>query len=280
MNYLLLTIVIIANALQNIFQKQYNLNSKAPDTLLFSSFSAFAGFVFFLVCGKFHIDFNPQILPYSFAFALSYGAAVFGLLNAVKYGSLAITMLVFSYSLIIPTLYGIIFLNDNLSLIAYIGIFLLLISLYLINIKKGTVKFSSKWIIYLSVAFLGNGLCSTFQKMQQMKFNGAYKNELMIFSLLIVFFALLILSLLNKRDKDLKSCFYYSIPNGISNAVVNLFVMLLTGSIPNAILFPCISAGGIAVSFVIATLIYKEHLSKAQTIGYIAGIISVVLLNL
>lgn len=280
MNYALLITVIVANALQNIFQKQYNLKTRSPDTLLFSSFSALAGFVFFLICGKLRIDFNIGILPYSFAFALSYGAAVFGLLNAVRHGSLAVTTLVFSYSLIIPTLYGMLFLGDRLSAAAYIGILLLLLSLFLINAKKTAVTLSAKWLFYVTVAFFGNGLCSTFQKMQQQKFDGKYKNELMIFSLLLVFLSLLCLSLLDKKKKDLKTCFFYSIPNGISNGVVNLFVMLLTGSIPNAVLFPCISAGGIVVSFFIAVLIYKERLSKAQTVGYAAGILSVVLLNL
>lgn len=297
MSYIMLIIVIIANALQNIFQKQYNIKSKAPDTLLFTSISSLSACMCFLFFSKFNIDFNPEVLPYAVAFAVSYGAAVFGLINAIKYGSLAITMLVFSYSLLVPTLYGIVFLHDRLSVFAYVGIFLLLISLYLINVKKSkssmaqstapkdTSKSTSKWLFFLLLSFFGNGFCGIIQKMQQIKFDGGYKNELMIISLFIDFIVLLtayiiISSLSGNKKRDLKSCLYFCIPNGISNSVVNYFLLILTGILPNAILFPCISAGGIVISFIIAALIYKEHLSKPQIIGYIIGIISVILLNL
>ena len=66
----------------------------------------------------------------------------------------------------------------------------------------------------------------------------------------------------------------------MANGAVNLFVMLLTGLLPTAILFPSISAGGMAITFAIAILFYKEKLSKVQILGYMFGIISVVLLNI
>ena len=48
------------------------------------------------------------------------------------------------------------------------------------------MKITWKWILYVLLAFLGNGACSTVQVLQQRTFAGAYKNELMIMALLIV----------------------------------------------------------------------------------------------
>lgn len=48
---------------------------------------------------------------------------------------------------------------------------------------------------------------------------------------------------------------------------------------PVSLMFPIISAGGIAATFVISQVFYKEKLSKLQLVGFILGTVSVVLLN-
>lgn len=60
---------------------------------------------------------------------------------------------------------------------------------------------------------------------------------------------------------------------------MNYLVMVTSAMLPNAVLFPSISAGGIVLTFVCALTIYKEKLSKTQTVGYVLGIAAVVLLN-
>ena len=67
---------------------------------------------------------------------------------------------------------------------------------------------------------------------------------------------------------------------GIANGIVNFFVMVLTGLIPNAILYPSISAGGVVLGFFASVLIYKEKLSKLQLTGYFIGVLSIILLNI
>lgn len=62
--------------------------------------------------------------------------------------------------------------------------------------------------------------------------------------------------------------------------MVNLFVMILTGLMPVSLMYPLISAGGIIVTYIVSKFFYKESLTKAQLIGFILGIGSVVLLNM
>ena len=57
-------------------------------------------------------------------------------------------------------------------------------------------------------------------------------------------------------------------------------MLILTGLIPNSVLFPCISAGGIVLSLFTALFLFKEKLSAFQIVGYVLGLASVILLNI
>lgn len=260
---------------------EYNGKVKQPKTFLFMTFSAISAMLFFLIMSGGKLTFELSILKYSVAFAAAYIAASVGLFFALRFGPLSITSLIISYSLIIPTLYGVFFLNEVVGIIGIVGIIMLCVSLFLLNIKKGQVKINVKWIIFLTVAFIGNGMCSTIQKIQQLNSGGAYKNEFMIIALAITALVMFVLSLITeKNESDIPLLIKYSVPKGLFNGAVNFLVMVLSGMLPNTILFPSISAGSIVLSCIVAVFIYKEKLSLQQIFGYIIGITSVILLNL
>lgn len=279
MQIILLILVIVFSSLQQIIQKRYNLKEKNTNALLFSALTSFTAMIFFVLSSGFKLNFSLGILPYSIGFAAAYSSACVGLVLALKFGPLAISSLIISYSLIIPAMYGVIFLKDSLSLYGYVGIGLLLVSLLLLNLKKEEGKFSMKWLLFVIVAFVGNGMCSTVQKMQQLRFDGDFKNEFMITALIISGAVMLIIAYCQGGRINV-GALKYAIPNGVSNGIVNLLVMILTGMIPNAVLFPSISAGGIVLSCITAIFIFKEKLSRMQIVGYIMGIISVIFLNI
>ena len=282
MKYIYLVIVVFAIALQNIIKKAYNKKTDTPDSFCFSLFSTLSGMLFFLSCASFTPAFDASLLPYALGFGVSFSAAMAGSFLAIKYGSLSITMLVLSYSLIVPTFYGLFALNDDIGAIGITGIALLFVSLFLINKTEEKAKINMKWVISLTLSFIGNGMCSLVQKLQQLDFNGAYKNEFMICSLAIASVLLLIFTLLKKENaiRCLRTGGLLCLSCGLANGVVNYLVMVLTGLVHNSILFPTISAGGIVIGFISALFFYKEKLSKMQLIGYFIGTVSVILLNI
>lgn len=281
MQYILLAAAVICMSAQQIVQKEYNRKAEQPKMFMFVAFSSIAAMLLFAAASGGNLTFKTGIFGYSAAFAGAYMAATVGLVFALRYGSLAITSLVMSYSLVIPTLYGILFLGESIGAVGIIGVIMLCMSLFLLNAKKEKVKVNVKWVIFLVMAFVGNGMCSTIQKIQQLNSGGAYKNEFMIAALAISAAVMLVLSFFTERNKsDLTFLIKYSVPNGLFNGAVNLLILILTGLIPNAILFPSVSAGGIALSLVMALFIYKEKLSLQQKLGYIMGVTSVILLNL
>lgn len=68
--------------------------------------------------------------------------------------------------------------------------------------------------------------------------------------------------------------------SGVLNAAVNLSMLFLAAQIPAAILYPTVTAGGIVLAFIVSIFFYKERLSLLQYIGYTAGVVAVILLNL
>ncbi len=283
MSYILLCVVVLLCAFQNIAKKHYLVKSFHQYNYTLSFIVTVVAMLFFAVKANFRLDFNMAFVPYSVAFAISYGAATAGALFAVKYGSFSVSSLIVSYALIIPTFYGVFVYKDPVKFIGYIGFILLCVSLFMIKEKDKTQsKVSLKWIISILISFVGNGLCSLFQKIQQFDFNGEYKSEFMIVALLICAIGHFIMMFVTKEKalSDLKFSLPIGTVVGIANGIVNYLTMVLTAQIPNAILFPSISAGGIVLTFVAGITIYRERFSKTQYFGYILGVVSLILLNL
>lgn len=282
-NAFLLILATLSMSSQAVLKKAYSIKTDKKGTFLFSALSVSCACIFFLVISRVDLHFTVEILPYAFGFALSYGTAVITGFLAVKFGSLSLTSLVTAYSLIIPTFYGLLFLNEDVGILFYIGLFALCVSLFLMNSKRSDSKISLKWIIVVFLAFLGNGVCSTVQTVQQKNFAGQYKSEMMIIALLTVCTVMLIFSLIFER-KDImptiKKGGIQAASCGIMNGVCNFLVMILAVKMDASIMFPVMSAGGIVVTGLVSVFIYKEKLSRGQYAALVLGITSVVLMNI
>lgn len=291
MSTLWIVMVIVFSAMQSIMQKQYNKKTDGRGIFAFCAAAAPAAMLVFLLTAVHPLSFTPKILPFSLAFSLSHASAVLFSVLALRCGPMAITLLITSYSLLIPTAYGIFFLHNPVSLTLAVGIVLLLVSLALINRKKESgegataVKPSGKWLIFVTLAFIGNGMCSTVQNIQIQVYEGAYKSEFMLTALCISFVVMLCATVLferKERSAVLRCGAVYAVLYGLFNGLVNFLVILLlqAGELPNTVIFPCISAGGMILTFLAAVFLYKEKMSKTQIAGFFIGVGSVIFLNI
>ncbi len=282
MNLLYLTVIIAGVAFQNVIKKPYAKKMSDRGIYSFVLLSGIAAMLFFLLTSR-ELAWNSGLIAYSAGFAVAYTAANVFSIEAIAHGSLSLSSLIISYSLMIPTVYGLIFLNDPVGAGFISGMVLLAVSLFTVNRRGGSSPVTLKWLIYVFLAFLGNGMCSVVQKMQQLAFDGGYKNEFMILSLAISS-VLLVIAVIKKERKDIRcavmSGWHMAVGCGIANGIVNLFVMILSGRMPVSLMFPLISAGGIIVTFFVSRYLYKEKLTKTQLAGFVIGVASVVLLSL
>lgn len=282
MEYLILLIIIFTQTAGAVFTKLYNIKTGNRSAYVYGGCVALVAAAFFVATSK-GLDFTTEFLGYSAGFGASYATALICTNLAFRYGPMALTSLVTSLSLMVPTLYGIIFLNEPVGIWLILGLVILVVSLCLINLKKDHKKVSSKWALFAGLAFIGNGMCSTTQRMEQVAFSGAYKSEFMIVALLMVAAIAFIMAFITERGEVIyciKKGALYTILYGIANGVVNLFVMILDNMMPASIMFPLISAFGIVGSFAAGRLMFKEKLNSMQIAGLFAGIVAIIFFNL
>ena len=109
-----ITLSILGIAIQSFCQKKYNSSDEQNKISIFefNLMLVVSAMLFFIpqIGNEFTISF--ELLIYSFCFAVTYFCAVIFTILAIKEGALSLTSLLSSYSLIIPTMYGALFLND------------------------------------------------------------------------------------------------------------------------------------------------------------------------
>lgn len=290
MNYVILTAIVFTSFIQNVLRKQYStkVKDKLSTVFMFYTFMSAAALVFFVIAGGFKFSFNASTVISGVVFGVTYViACVFSLL-AIMYGSLTLTSLMISYSLIIPAAYCLIFMNEPFTPSIIIGIALFIISLLLINLGNGDkadIKITPRWCLYAFLAFAGNGACITVQKVHQVNFPGLYRSEFMIVAMVLSTAVCLVMTLcLLKKGTDAgyaaKQCLLYAVPTGIANAAANFMVMFLSIVLPASLMYPVISAGVIILTFIVSLTLFKERQTKMQYVGFFAGVLSVIILNL
>ena len=282
-NTLILLAIMVFITVQQITKKAYN-QKNTSGTMSFSAASCVAALAVFLVTADGKLEFSTAYLGHSVLFALSYSTTIITGMLALAVGPLSLTCLISSFSLIIPTIYGILVLNEPVSTTLLVGLGLLVVALILINLEeKGQKKITMKWILLMVFCFFGNGACSTVQKMQQIHFQGQYKSEFMIAALIISTVAIGIFALCTEKKQvlpNLKAGFWLYLICGVANGLTNFLVVFLSLRVAASVMFPVISAGGIVLAFLLSLLVYKEKLSKWQIIGSALGLVSVIFLNM
>ena len=215
---------------------------------------------------------------------IGYGAA-FSISNyagftALSLGPMALTSIIASFSLVIPFLVGITAWGETLSVLGILGILLLFCSIVLLNYKKSNDPISGKWLFYTFLTFLSNGICSLIQKQHQRSFPGLFRTEFMICALL---FMLLILLATVALRREIKSSVVFCIQGstgGLAEGTANYIVLYLAATQNASVLFPVMSVAKIIAVWIIGRLAFRERMKAMQTIGLVAGIAAIVLLNL
>ena len=282
MQALYLCIILFGISGQNICKKAYSRKSSGRGIYTFSLLTNLSALLFFLFTSN-DLNWDIKLIPYAIFFAVFFGAATIFSTMAIACGPLSLTALISSFSLMIPTFYGLIFLREKAGFCFIPGLILLSVSIFLINKKGEKSAFSLKWLLFVFLAFIGNGMCSVAQKMQQIAFDGAYKSSFMILSLGIVSVIMCVAMIATDRRCIVKyaACgWYLALGCGLLNGAVNLFVMILSGFMDVSLMFPLISVGGIVLTFLVSKFFYREQLTKAQYLGFLFGIGAIVLLNI
>lgn len=287
MNYFLLFLAALFIVLQKVCQDRYNAK-RDSGVFFFSGMISFFAMCFFMAVNRNWTWSNELILP-AVAFGLSYAAATVFVVLAIKCGSLAKTTLITSYSLMVPALAGLLILREPLGIPMLVGLLLLVLSLWLTNRRKKTPdtpkeRISLKWLIFVLLGFVGNGMCSTVQKLSPHFLGEDINQNLYMIAALGLSTAALITASFLTKETNLRSTLKVGAPLslfcGLFNGAVNYLAIYLNRFIPASVMFPVLSAGELILIVPYALLVRREKFTAAQWVGFGVGVVSVVLLNL
>lgn len=271
-----LILSISSAVLQNgIFNFVCKKSLKTNDDIY--KFNIFAYAVCILVFGI--LTLNGKISLYTVLLGMLFGvitalSSLYKML-ALSKGPMHITLLITTSSMIIPTLSGV-FFGEKFSLLKLIVVFILIYFIYLSVGKGNDGKINKSWVIYCLFTFVFIGSIGVIQKIHQ---TSVHKSEISGF-LFVSFFISLIISGLRIKDKknfkDKKKLIPLAMICGVCTFTMNFVNLKLSGLLPSQLFFPLVNGSAIVLSSVMSVVLFKERLSKRQTVGLIGGILSLI----
>lgn len=209
-------------------------------------------------------------------------------MKAMKIGPWSYTAVIASLSTIIPTMSGAVIWNEHISFIQIAGIVLMVVCICLSSdLKKDSSKKSARWILYCAIVFVMTGSIGVLQKFHQSTQYQGELNEFLIVALTTSCLCSLVCTVktrTNTASKKSTDRMLSPIPlglmlvSGIGIAVNNRLNLFLSGVLDSSFMFPIVNGGGLMLTTLTATLLFKERLSKKQWIGLALGAIAVILL--
>ena len=287
MNYFLLFLTALFIVFQKVIQDRYNAKCQSG-VFLFSGMISFFAMCFFMAVNR-DWTWSSELMIPAVSFGLSYAAATVFVVLAIKCGSLAKTTLITSYSLLVPAFAGLIILREPLGLPMIAGMILLVLSLWLTNHRKKTAdapkeRITLKWLVFVLLGFVGNGMCSTVQKLAPHYLGADVNLTLSTIAALGLSTVVLISASFLTKETDLKTTLRVGAPLslfcGLFNGAVNYLAIYLNQFIPASVMFPVLSAGELILIVPYALLVRRERFTAKQWAGFAVGVVSVVLLNL
>ena len=287
MSALLILASTVTHISEGLFIKQYNKRHDCGG-FAFTAFVSFFSMLFFLIVDRDGFSIPTELWWYGIAAGILYCSASFLTYVALQIGSYAMTMLILSYSVLMSIGYGLLFLNEQITAFILIGVLLMMISLYLVRVKKEPSDddekkgISLKWLICVGAATVGSGMFGVVQRMQQIRFHNVCTNEFMVIALSFSAATLMAVAIWKNR-KDVP-CFirhgvFLSMGAGVSNGLTNASVVLLHMLMPISLSSPIRVGLKIVLSFLLSAFLLKEPFQKRQIFGVALGCVAVILLN-
>ena len=256
----------------------------------------------------FDLEMEWGVLPYSVAFGVCYAVCAIATIYALKTGPILLTSLILQLSLIAVAVWGFIVGWQSPTILTWIGIGLVIISLWLClytgkrtentsldlsdeNALKtenegGRVenKLSLKWLFFVALMFFGNAGCSIVQKTQQLAYDGKYGNFLMATAMLIGVVTCIVIYLCDDKSESkaiLKTSWFIPVIAGLGNVLLNLAVMYMaTSTLSPSLIYPVMAVGSLIVTTLFSAFIFKEKMYWWQWVGVVIGMVATAILSI
>ena len=259
------------------FQKKYQ--SKAGTSvkaiLVYTIVSgAFSAALFFVING-FAIRATWFSVAMAGAFSVVLTICAFIGFRIMEMSNVSIyTLFLLSGGMMVPYIYGVLFLNEELSFVKTVGLLLIIGAIIIANLNKG--KFDSKMLFLCISVFMLNGAASVISKVHEISFaSKMVSSSDFVFLVMVskVFISLLAL-FFNKSEKNvhcaslpLKSTIFIIFLAAVTDATSYMLQLMGAIDIPATMLYPLVNGGAIILSALVDFVVYKDKLPLRQWIS-------------
>ncbi|MBR4960097.1 MAG: EamA family transporter [Clostridia bacterium] len=275
------------NVFSNSFSKNYLKNN--TDVYKFNTFM-YAGSLAVMVVMLFveGCKLSLYTVGMAFLFALVSGGMQTALLRALRHGPLSfVNFIQTSGGLVIPALFGALFLKQGIKLLQVIALPILILSMALVMDLRGEKKTrdqkGGRWLPDAILSMVCCGLVGVLQTLHQ---ESDHSDELYSF-LAVTFFFIVLMNLVpwlmgEKKEPANFSmrtrAFVQPVGSGVFMGIVNVVNLFLIGVMPSVIFFPIANGGLLTMTILAAVVFFRERLKPVQWVGIVIGIAAMCLL--
>ncbi len=287
----LLVISLIFNTATSVTKKFYNKTAPAgrESNWFYNTCMGIACLAFILIFSINPVASDPFASITDFSLVSAGLGVLFGILVlaqsytymwALEIGPFSYTSVIVSLASLIAAVSGI-FFGESIDIFQYIGMGIMVFCIIFSTDKNnGGRRSSIKWLFVALASCVTNGLVGVMQKIHQ---NTEYKAQSTAFLVSAFAFMTAVSAViwLYERKKAGEARF---VPNskqtlsallsGAVFAVPHVANLYLAGAMPSAVFFPIVNTGGLILTLLSATLLFKEKLTRLQWLGIVLGLIS------
>ena len=280
--YVILLLAVLTFTAQFAFTKIYSerAEQKLNTTLIMLILISVIGMLLYLFIGGFKLQFSLNSFILAGAFALVMVPYYVLGIKVLSIGSLAIfSMFMMLGGMLLPFAYGLIFLNETLTVGKGIGCVVLSLAIFLQAMLQKEENSKSKnknlFILLCILIFILNGLTGVIAKAYEITEPQPDEISFTVIScgLTAVLSFLFLIPHITKNKADTKEQLkfvlkpYLFLPIaaiGIATHTGNFLMLKVASDLPASIQFPIGSGGVIVFSAIASVLIFKEKISKGE----------------
>jgi len=284
MGWLFLLLAIAGYVAMNFVMKLGSLRGLNSSELTGSLF-ALASFycLLILIFSGQALNFTPAVVLLALAGGAGGAVAYFFFLQALKIGSYALTISIYTMTFLNPVVFSIIFWDRQVTILIALGILLIIGGIILISIAGSTPESQKsglflKWLIFLIVTFFLTGIPQISQAA------AVRLAEINLWAYLFVTFLagalVFIIYLLVKKVRLPGKALSFGGLAAAGSVAGNFFTLKALTGLPEPVVFPVIQAGPIIAAVILSLAYFKEKIKPAAYFGIILCLAGIILLTL
>lgn len=282
MDYILVLVATMFLAGEFAFSKKYQ-NLEGTEVIAGLRFNALAGSISAIVMFAAQ-GFRPEFSWISLALAFSMSAccmaySIIGF-RVLKTGGMALySTFLMGGGMLLPYLFGVIFLEEVLTAPRIIGMILVLAAVVMTNFRKE--KIDGKLLLLCVAVFVLNGGVSIISKCHQVCTAPVVSSSAFVMYTglgRVLFSGAALLICCKKGNKPMKAISAGAVAGAAIIGAASYFLQLIGAkNLPASVLYPMVTGGGIIFSALSGKLFFKEKLSATQIVSIVICFIGTLL---